>query len=371
MTGINADNTRNAQTLKESIFSEARVRHIADACVAIVPKFDRAAFMAAALHEWAALSVMQRLRRISQSLQPVLPQDYTGALEVLYQLAPRVNNRFVTMVLPDYVALYGRHEFERSMAALKTFTTFGSSEFAVRQFLLDDRDRTLAAMRTWASDSNEHVRRLASEGSRPRLPWSFRLPRDMADPSLTAPILDALNNDPSAYVRTSVANHLNDITKERSDWVMDHVTRWPLEQPWTMWIVRHALRSEIKKANPDALALLKAEPASIRADHVNASPSTVKIGMSVLIDMQITSTSDAVQKLIVDYAVHYVKKSGATSRKVFKWRTLSLGSHRHVTLKQTQRIHDFTTRRHYAGHHRIDIIVNGEIVAQTGFDLQA
>ena len=137
-----------------------------------------------------------------------------AALAILERLAPRLDHRFVSLILPDYVALYGLDDPARSLDALRFFTTFGSAEFAIRPFLRRDLTGTLATMERWARDEDEHVRRLASEGSRPRLPWSFRLDALVADPSPTAPILDALNADPSLYVRKSVANHLNDITKD-------------------------------------------------------------------------------------------------------------------------------------------------------------
>ena len=158
---------------------------------------------------------MQRMARVSDSLHAVIPLDYPQTLKLLYALAPRLNSGFVSLFLPHYVASHGRDDFERSMAALKYFTTFGSSEFAIRHFLLHDFQRTLAVMQEWSLDDNDHVRRLASEGSRPRLPWSFRLADVQANPALCASILDSLKADSSLYVRKSVANHLNDITKDQ------------------------------------------------------------------------------------------------------------------------------------------------------------
>src|SRR5690606_38553575 len=141
----------------------------------------------------------------------------------LYKLAPRLKSGFATLILPEYVALYGADHFDTSMAALKLFTTFGSSEFAVRHFLQRDLSRTLAVMETWAHDENEHVRRLASEGCRPRLPWSFHIKPLKLDPTPLGSILDALRDDPSLYVRRSVANNLNDITKDNPAWVLDRI----------------------------------------------------------------------------------------------------------------------------------------------------
>lgn len=167
---------------------------------------------------------MQRLHRMTESLHGALPADYREAIGVLRMLAPRINHGFITLVLPDYVDLYGHDDFDTPMDALKFSPGFGSSEFVVREFIRRDPARTLAVMQAWSLDGSEQVRRLASEGSRPRLPWSFRLDALMADPELAAPLLENLKDDKRLYVCKSLANHLNDITKVHPAWVMDRLT---------------------------------------------------------------------------------------------------------------------------------------------------
>src|SRR5580698_4521319 len=188
MTTTDTGNTGNT-ALKE-IFDEPRFRNVALHVTAIYAKFNTRKFLGIALAGLDELSLMQRLRRMTQALHASLPPDYRQALEILRALATRIEPGFSTLVLPDYVGQYGRHDFDVSMEALKYFTGFGSSEFAVREFLRDDLKRTLAVMEAWSRDPGDAVRRLASEGSRPRLPWSFRLDAIVADPSLTAPILE-------------------------------------------------------------------------------------------------------------------------------------------------------------------------------------
>ncbi len=249
--------TTSSPALKE-IFNSTRLEHIATELRAVYPAFDAKAFLDMANDGLAELSVMQRMARVSECLHAVLALDYEASLEILRALAPRLNSMFVSMFLPHYVASYGRHAFESSMDALKYFTRFGSAEFAVRHFLRDDLARTLAVMHDWALDTNEHVRRLASEGSRPRLPWSFHLEPIQANPELAAAILETLKADDSLYVRKSVANHLNDVTKQHPEWVLDRIEGWPLQQRHTAWIARHALRSLIKQGNPRALAVIGA-----------------------------------------------------------------------------------------------------------------
>ena len=343
---------------------------MADEIAALYPAFDRARFLELALRELDDLTLMQRMRRMTESLHAVLPLDYRATLDLLHQLAPAINHGFVSIMLCDYVGQYGQEDFDASMDALKYFTTFGSAEFAIREFLRRDQSRTLAVMEAWSRDENEHVRRLASEGSRPRLPWSFRLDALIRDPSPVAPILENLKADPSLYVRKSVANHLNDITKDHPDWVMDRMAGWSLENPHTAWIAKRALRTLIKKGNPRALAMIGAgEKAQIRIHDFAIEPRQIALGERMTLSFRLESTAPEPQRLVVDYIVHYVKKSGGTSGKVFKLKELTLAPGASVQLARSQSIRDFTTRVHHPGRHDVEIMVNGASVVRDSFEL--
>jgi 3-methyladenine DNA glycosylase AlkC len=348
----------------------ARFAAIADELTALQPDFDRARFLKLGLTGLDALSLMQRLRRMSAALHATLPPDYRAALQVLRALAPRIGHRFATLVLPDYVGCYGLHEFELSMQALEFFTAFGSSEFGVRPFLRADPVRALAIMERWSRSPSDAVRRLASEGCRPRLPWSFRLAAIAADPALAAPILDNLRADTSLYVRKSVANHLNDISRAHPDWLLARLAAWPREDARTAWIVKHALRSLIKAGNPRALALIGAHGApEVAVDGFAVSPAQLALGQRLSLSFELASRSAQAQRLVVDYRIHYVKKSGARSAKVFKLKELTLAPGQRVALAHRRQIRDFTTRVHYAGRHALELLVNGACVAQGFFDL--
>ncbi len=300
----------SSPALKE-IFNSARLEHIADEMRAVYPAFDAPAFLHMANDGLAELSVMQRMARVSECLHAVLPLGYEASLEVLRALAPRLNSMFVSMFLPHYVASYGRHRFDVSLDALKYFTRFGSSEFAVRHFLRDDLERTLKVMHDWALDANEHVRRLASEGSRPRLPWSFHLEPIQANPDLAAAILDTLKADDSLDVRKSVANHLNDVTKQHPDWVLDQIEGWPLQDRHTAWIARHALRSLIKQGNPRALGVIGVGgKAQVQVLDLQVTPAVIRLGEQVTLSFTVQSTLEQSQRLVIDYAVDYVKALG-------------------------------------------------------------
>jgi 3-methyladenine DNA glycosylase AlkC len=345
---------------------------IADAGAAATPRFDRAAFLTAASDGLDALSIMERVRHIADALHPALPTDYAAALDVIGSMAPRLTHGFQAVAVTEYVARYGLDDFDRSLDALAALTRFGTAEFAIRPFLAQDADRALATMARWTGSDDEHVRRLASEGARPRLPWATRVPALKADPTRAAPILETLKADPSLYVRKSVANHLNDIAKDRPDWLLDRLADWPNYDPLTAWIIRHALRTLIKQGEPRALALIGVgHGAAVTVRNFAVEPSTVHLGERIAINAEIVSDTTANQPLVVDYRVHYARAGGKSAAKVFKWKTFDLAGGEAVALRINQTIRDFSTRRHHPGRHNVDLIVNGQTMATSEFDLLA
>jgi 3-methyladenine DNA glycosylase AlkC len=357
--------------LKDTIFPPACYREVGRLVRAIHPAFDEKKFLRHALEDLETLSLMQRLRRMTDSMHVALPGNFRRNLGILRELAPRMPKGFATLFLPDYVAQHGRGDVTVSLEALRYFTSFGSSEFAIREFLRDDLDSTLATMTAWVDDENEHVRRLTSEGTRPRLPWSFRLPAIAADPSLAAPILEALRADTSLYVRKSVANHLNDVTRAHPDWVLERVGHWPRDNAHTAWIVKRALRSLVKAGDRRALAVIGAgKKAKVRVPGFRVSPVRLRLGGRVAFALELVSTASTAQQLVVDYTVHYVKKSGASAPKVFKWKEMTIGPREAIVLGRSQSIRDYTTRKHYPGRHVVDVVINGERLASAWFDLR-
>ncbi|WP_322013827.1 DNA alkylation repair protein [Paraburkholderia sp. J12] len=359
-------------SLKQSM-GERQFHMLATVLQSIEPDFDGRTFLATALDGLDSLTLMERIRRASTAIDAgarVLSGGYDAVLMLLKEAAPRTGRGFVSLVAPDYVGQYGRHAFDRSMEALKYFTPFGTSEFAVREFLRDDVQRALSIMHAWSQDADDAVRRLASEGSRPRLPWSFRLKEIEADPSLAARILDNLCTDPSLYVRRSVANHLNDVTKVHPAWVLDRAARWGTGHPHAQWIIRHALRTLVKQGDARALAALGAESnPDIDVGAFTVTPAKIRLGETITLACELNSVADKVQHLVIDYRIAYVKQRGTTAWKVFKLKSLMLEPGQQVVLTLDQVIRDFTTRTHYAGRHAVELIVNGSVVAQADFDL--
>lgn len=345
---------------------------IADAGTAASPHFNRSAFLTAASVDLDALSIMERVHHIAGALYSALPADYAAALDVIGAMAPRLTHGFQAVAVTEYVARYGQHDFDRSMAALADLTRFGTAEFAIRPFLAQDTDRALATMARWTDSGDEHVRRLASEGARPRLPWAARVPALKADPTRAAHILEVLKADPSLYVRKSVANHLNDVAKDRPDWLLERLSRWPNDNAHTTWIIRHALRTLIKQGEPRALALIGVgHGAAVTVRDFAVDPPVVRLGERIAITAEISSTAAEDQPLVVDYRIHYARAGGKTAAKVFKWKTFGLAAGATASLRISQVIRDFSTRRHHPGRHTVELIVNGEMMGESGFELLA
>lgn len=351
-------------------FDEKRYRFIAHELATISTKFDEKRFLDHTLTDLTERSLMQRLHECAVAVDAALPGTFQQKVRLLKKLAPRLGHSFIGIFLSDFVATYGAAEFEFSMESLRFFTRFGSAEFAVRAFILADQDRALKIMHHWAQDTDEHVRRLASEGSRPRLPWGIRLGSLVRDPAPCAAILEALKDDPSLYVRRSVANHLNDITKDHPDWVLSRLEAWDLEKEPLVWIARHACRTLIKRGHPRALQLFGfGKKAAVTASLTLSSPR-IQLGERLVIMAEIMSESSKPQRLAVDYVIHYMKARGSAFEKVFKWTEIELAPRQVLQLTKNQIIRDFTTRKHHPGHHRIELQINGQRVATAGFDLQ-
>lgn len=356
--------------LLKDILGVQALATIADAGAAASKRFDRAIFLRAASDGIESLSIMERVRHIAAALRPALPADHAAAFDILRAMAPQLTHGFQAIAITEYVARYGLDDFDASMDALTDLTRYGSAEFAIRPFLARDLDRALAVMTRWTQSENEHVRRLASEGARPRLPWAARVPALKADPTLAAPILEALKTDPSLYVRKSVANHLNDIAKDRPDWLLGRLAEWSQDDARTAWIVRHALRTLIKKGDPGALALIGvAHGAMVMIRDFAVSPATVRMGERIAITAELVSNASDDQRLVVDYRVHYARTGGKTAPKVFKLKTFELCAGATAPLAISQVIRDFSTRRHYPGQHAVEMIVNGKVMAETVFEI--
>ncbi len=338
--------------------------------------FDTTAFVTAVMNEtWDALPLKARTRRISENLGNFLPNRYESALDILYAIANSCVG-FPYLFFPDFVAVYGKAEnhWELSLKALEIFTQKSSSEFAIRSFILADPERVMRRMTTWAKHSNEHVRRLSSEGCRPRLPWGEALPIFKKNPAPVLSILELLKTDPSLYVRKSVANNLNDIAKDNPDRVLETAHRWIGTNPDTDWIIRHGCRTLIRKANPEAMELFgyaNSEAPLTTFASLSLQPSTLTIGDSCEIQYILDIRKDEPVHIRIEYGIDFIKANGKTSRKAFLLSDKTVAGGAHLTGTRKHSFSEMTTRRHYPGKHRIVLLVNGQEIAEAVFELQS
>lgn len=318
---------------------------------------------------WEERELKDRYIHIARMLCSHLPADYDQAIAILEAITEDCRG-FPYLFFPEFVSLYGLEHWDTSIRALRSFTPSSSSEFAVRPFIELDQARMLGIMLEWAHDPDEHVRRLASEGCRPRLPWGKPLKALIADPAPLFPILTALLADESEYVRRSVANNLNDISKDHPELVLELAAAHIGVSRETDRLLKHACRTLLKKGHPEALGLFGfgsgEVQASVEIGELRVEPDVVKLGGQVRVSFRLTSSQPATFRL--QYAIDYVKANGKTSPKRFHLpeRKNFSGSEE---IAWTVTVKDFTTRKHYPGFHRLAILVNGEERASSGFKL--
>ncbi|WP_305072206.1 DNA alkylation repair protein [Pseudarthrobacter sp. AB1] len=281
-----------------------------------------------------------------------------------------VSEAAVTLALETRDGLKSRHDFDDCLAFLAELTPRLTGEFAIRRLLAADLERSMQIIQGWTGHPDEHVRRLASEGTRPYLPWAVRVPAVVLHPEASLPILDALYRDPSEYVRRSVANHLNDVARHAPALVVATAARW-LSAPDanTAWVVRHGLRTLIKKAHPGALALQGFAPASVAVSGPRLDRNSVAMPGELAFDFAIANTGNCDARLAIDYVVHYVKANGTQSAKVFKLAALTLAAGETRTLSKRHAFRQMTTRVHHAGVHALELQINGIRHGHTEFEL--
>ncbi|MBN1266505.1 MAG: DNA alkylation repair protein [Anaerolineales bacterium] len=357
--------------LKDIYFSREFVEKLIDRLSSETGEFKTACFVDCLEKEGLAEGELkEKMSVTTRCLHRALPMPYPQALEVLRKVAPLFSG-FNAMVFPDFVGTYGLEHWELSVEALREFTSLCSSEYGVRPFLNQDLDRMMVSMQAWALDADEHVRRLASEGCRPRLPWAPGVPALKKDPRSILPILEQLKNDPSEYVRRSVANNLNDISKDHPDLVLHLCRQWFGEGEETDQLIKHALRTLLKSGNTGAMRLFGfGNPEEVCITNLILFPPAPAIGDTVEYSFDLDVEGKETLKLRLELLVRFVRKGGKTSQKVFQIREGSFESGNH-TIRRSFSFRDFSTRKHYPGEHNFTILVNGVKKKQLTFDLAA
>lgn len=354
-------------------------RQIAAMIAGVDPGFDAEGFVRESLTGYDVLELMDRGRHMARVLQRFLPADFEAAAEVLIaSLGPKIEAiegsgmaPFLYLPHTNFVAFYGLDHLETSLRAQYELTQRFTAEFSIRPFLERYPEAVLKRLELWSEDGSHHVRRLVSEGTRPRLPWGSRLKAFQKDPSPVLGLLERLKDDASLYVRRSVANNLNDIGKDNPDRLIATAQNWMQNAtPERAWIVRHALRSAVKRGDVRALAVLGFENgAEAQAEAVKITPAAPKMGESVSVAFTVVNTAETAQRLLVDLRVGFVKANGKTAPKVFKLKTLTLEPGQKAALSKTLSLAEITTRKHYPGRHTIEALINAQAVPLGAFTL--
>lgn len=358
----------------KNMYNEESLCKLALDIKSVYSEFQAEEFLQSILNEtWEELELKKRVARISISLGKYLPADFRTAIGIIDKVVMNHGtwlNNFAGF-FPAFVEIYGQDEadWDVSMAALARYTQYATAEFAVRWFIINHEERMMEQMYTWSKDENEHIRRLASEGCRPALPWGQALTSFKMDPSPILPILEQLKTDPSMYVRKSVANNLNDISKTHPDLVLKLAKKWYGNNEYTNWIVKHGCRTLLKKGNRDALLLFGYEDAeSVEVQDFALNAASISIGEDIIF-LFVLSVQKAA-KVRLEYGIDYVKANGKQSRKIFKISEVSLKQNEKKLYTKKHSFADVRVRKHYPGRHSITLIINGVERETLDFELR-
>lgn len=328
---------------------------------------------------WQDMPLKTRMQHLTSVLETVFNEhaySYQQSINILKKLLVLVStpqfkySDMLAMFIPDYVARHTQESWELSMNALKYFTSHGtSSEFAIRPFILNDQDKAFSYITQWANDEHPHIRRFASEGCRPRLPWSFALPALKEDPTPLFPILKTLIQDSQLYVKKSVANNLNDISKDHPEQALDFSQRHHYHNEHSRWIVKHGLRTLLKKSHHDALAMFGHTHTTVNNPTLTIKSTEISMGDKLNFTFNGTISSTLPDKLRLEYQIDYLKKNGSYTHKRYK-----IGEYTPTTTDiNINTSHNFkllSTRTYYPGAHHMHIYINGQCVASNPFYLK-
>ncbi len=347
----------------------------------VFPTFDSTSFVSSSCKGLGKLELKERVAHVACQLAKYLPSDYSKALSIIVESASQWNRGqeddplrgFAAWPLFRYIEVEGLHEPKASLAALREITHLFSAEFAIRPFIESNPKQVFAELKKWTTHKSEHVRRLVSEGIRPRLPWATKVDLLIESPEPIIKLLELLKDDSELYVRRSVANNLNDIAKDHPDVVLDLCYRWAKDaSPEREWIIQRATRTLVKDGHPRVWGLLGfSHPPLLSSSAIALSPKSLAIGGAGKFSLTLTSTGKKKQRLAVDYAIHYIKANGKARAKVFKLKVFDLAPGQTFSIEKSHSFVERSTRKHYPGTHTIELLVNGESMAKKDFALKA
>jgi len=341
---------------------------VANDLFSIYPSFNKSLFVKSVFSdEWEEKELKDRMKHIANSIYKVMQLPFIDVLDVLIRLAPLIDDMLLGMFIPEFISIYGQKHPNDSINAIRQTTEFTSGEFAIRIFILSDYEKSMQILLLWSKDKNKHIRRLSSEGCRPRLPWSFALNEFKKDTSYIIPILDNLKNDESLYVRTSVANNLNDISKDNPIIVLDLAKLWINKSQNTNWILKKALRSLLKEGNESALSLFGFySPKHIDIINISLNKNVLS-GKELVFSFSLCSHNLKIGKVRIEYAIHFIKANKKQNKKVFFISETNIDKKEHKVQKAFS-FKKISTRKYYAGLHKLEIIINGKSLSLIEFN---
>lgn len=360
----------------KDIYSPSFYDRFSEILTKTVPEFDKQRFIELIFDaDFSQKELKDRMRHTTRVLHHFFPADFGKAVllieAIIGQLRKEnaVEDSLPYIFLPDYIETYGLNDYKHSIRAIEFVTQFVSCEFAVRPFLLKYGDKMMDQMLQWSMHTDHKVRRLASEGSRPRLPWAMAIPALKKNPAACLMILENLKNDPSEWVRRSVANHLNDISKDHPEVVWSVAKAWKGSTKETDAIVKHACRTLLKQGHQDVLTLYNLVSEHIRLEQFTLLTPKVSMGESLEFLLSIRNENDAGHTVRLEYGIYYRKQNGRLSKKVFKISEREYAPSEQATIRRKQKFVPITTRTFYAGRHQLSIIINGEEKQIVSFEL--
>lgn len=328
--------------------------------------FDKTAFLKLVYNnDWPNKELKQRVRHLASCIHVFMPERFDKAAPQLLELTKNLQKKvgltggFEFMFLPDYVEAYGTHYYEHSMECIEQITPFISCEFAVRPFIINHTNQALKQLLAWTKHPNHHVRRLASEGCRPRLPWGAALAQFKKNPQPILPIIEALKADPSEYVRRSVANNLNDISKDHHELVLRLTNQWIGNSTETDALLKHACRNLLKAGNAEALKLFGIDSSNFNFSNFTLLTPALKLGEYVQFSFTVKNTKNLPQKMRLEYCLYFLRNNGAYHKKVFKISERTLAAYEEIQITKQQPIKEITTRKYYEGVQKLSVVVNG------------
>lgn len=363
--------------LFKNIYNKTLFNTFTKTVLKVHPDFNKESFLKHIFDtNWEDRELKQRMRHITITLKNHLFDDYAKNVDILLKTIIQLQKdgyretSIEYMFFPDFIEVYGLENYDLSIKAFEQITQFTSCEFAVRPFIIQYESKMVSQMLLWSKHEYSTVRRLSSEGCRPRLPWAMAIPFLKKNPVSIIPILENLKNDDSEFVRRSVANNLNDISKDNPETVINIVKNWQGETTETDWLIKHASRTLLKQGSSEIMAIFGFGAVdNIKIENFKVLTPEVKIGAFLEFACQLVNNSATKSKIRLEYGLYYQKANGTLSRKVFKISEKEYSENSITSINRKQSFKLITTRKFHLGLHQVALIANGKEFDKYSFEL--